>query len=173
MKTSTSPPAGRVRIFFAGIWGFLCAVIFAAPVLAAHSFHRLSAVAYILFSSVCHQIPERSFILAGHPLAVCQRCSGIYIGLFIGSLVEIPFIHRSPRARRNCILAMTIPIFLDALLPYTGLWENVPFTRFLTGLLFGILSSTILMHGIAEFLNETSWRRLLPVRHIPKEAFHE
>ena len=35
---------------------------------------------YYFYGHVCHQIAERSFSLAGQPLAVCARCLGIYVG---------------------------------------------------------------------------------------------
>src|SRR5262249_26791053 len=42
------------------------------------------------FSLVCHQMPERSFYLFGHPLAVCARCTGIYFGIAVG-MICYPF----------------------------------------------------------------------------------
>ena len=30
-------------------------------------------------SLICHQRPERSFFLDGHQLAVCARCTGLYL----------------------------------------------------------------------------------------------
>ena len=35
---------------------------------------------YAAFSSVCHQQPERCWWLLDHPLAVCVRCLGFYVG---------------------------------------------------------------------------------------------
>jgi hypothetical protein len=69
-------------------------------------------------------------------------------------------------------LAASIPLLLDALLPCAGLWTNTYLCRFFTGLLFGSLISSLLVRGVAEFLNEALWRRLLAI-HISKEAFHE
>jgi uncharacterized membrane protein len=151
------------RTGLAVLWGFVCAMIFAAPVLAAHSFHFLSASVYIFFSRICHQIPARCFLISCHPLAVCHRCSGIYFGLLAGSLITIHSLHRSPQRRRNWLIAAIIPLSIDALLPYAGLWASTPASRFITGFLFGVVSSQILARGLAEFLHEFSWR----------EAIHE
>ena len=42
---------------------------------------RVAASAvYVAGAVVCHQKAERSFRLAGQPLPVCARCTGIYIG---------------------------------------------------------------------------------------------
>jgi uncharacterized membrane protein len=148
-------------------------MIFAAPILAAHSFHFLPAAIYLFFSRICHQIPERSFFISGHPLAVCHRCSGIYFGLFAGSLIIIHSLHRLPERRRNWIIAAIIPLFIDALLPYSGFWESTPASRIITGCLFGFVSSQILVRGAAEFLHEFSGRRLLSALYISREALHE
>jgi uncharacterized membrane protein len=147
-------------------------MIIAAPIMAAHSFHFLPAAVYLFFSTICHQIPGRSFLISGHPVAVCHRCSGIYFGLFAGSLITIHSLHRSPQRRRNWLIAAIIPLFIDALLPYAGLWESTPATRFITGSLFGVVSSQILARGAAEFLHEFSWRQFLSAC-ISREAFHE
>jgi len=34
--------------------------------------------------AVCHQLPERSFQVAGQPLPLCARCSGMYLGAVVG-----------------------------------------------------------------------------------------
>jgi len=36
-----------------------------------------------LFSFLCHQGAERSFVIAGHMLPFCQRCTGLYVGMGI------------------------------------------------------------------------------------------
>jgi len=95
----------------------------------------------------------------GMPLAVCHRCCGIYLGLFLGSLMKNRWMHHSPVTRRGWVLAATIPLALDALLPYTGLWANTILSRFITGLWFGIPTASLLVRGIEEFLNEAPWQR--------------
>jgi len=173
MNISTHSGLDSVRLFSAGVWGFLFILIILAPILASHAFHVLSAAVYIFFSGICHQIPERSFWISEHPLAVCHRCSGIYLGLFLGSLIKFGFVHRSPQRRRKFLIAAISVLLMDALLPYAGLWRSAPFSRFLTGLLFGIIGSTILARGVAEFVREFSWRRFLSALCISKEAFDE
>jgi uncharacterized membrane protein len=147
------------RSVAAGVWFALCAIIFAPPLLASSGGPAAAAIIYFLFSPVCHQMPERSFALLGIPLAVCHRCCGIYFGLFLGSLMKDSWMHRSPMTRRRCVLAATIPLALDALLPYTELWANTDLSRLITGLWFGIPTASLLVRGIEEFLNEAPWQR--------------
>lgn len=115
---------------------------------------------YLLFSPVCHQIPERCFSLFGYPAAVCHRCSGIYIGMFLGCFFDIRVMHRYGRARRYWILGAALPIALDFLAPHAGLWNNTALTRFATGLLFGIMIASLIVRGLAEFMHDAPWRRL-------------
>jgi uncharacterized membrane protein len=147
------------RVMLAGAWGSACALILAAPVLVSLSCSRAASAVYLAFSCLCHQIPQRSFMISGHALAVCHRCCGIYLGLFLGSLIKNPFIHRAPQVRRFCVLAASVPLLLDTLLPYAGLWTNTCCSRFFTGFVFGNLISPLLVRGLAEFLNEAGWRR--------------
>ncbi len=45
-----------------------------------------ASLVYVAGAVVCHQKPERSFLLAGQPLPVCARCTGIYIGAAIAAV---------------------------------------------------------------------------------------
>ena len=173
MQASIKSKSTAARAIVAAVCGLLCGFALAAPVLGSHSCEKASSFLYLIFSRVCHQIPERSFALSGLPLALCHRCFGICLGLSLGSILRNPFKHRGLAARRFFLLAATVPLLLDALLPFTGLWTGTPLSRFLTGLLFGSLTSSLLVSGIAELLDEAPWQRLLPARRLSREAFHE
>lgn len=160
MRTFTCSinPARALLMF---LWGGLCCLIFAAPLLASHSkYPALAAVLYLFFAPVCHQNPERSFFILGHTLAVCHRCTGIYLGLFLSSIV--PFDRRgllaSPRLRRIWVLAASAPLLLDVVLPYFGVWTNCSASRFTTGLIFGATLSSLLLPGVEELLDGASSR---------------
>jgi len=159
MHVSNHGSSASARAIMAGAWGIVCGLILAAPILMSHSCRSAASVLYLSFSCICHQIPERSFAIFGHPLAVCHRCFGIYLGLFLGSLIENRFVHGSLRVRRFWILAASIPLLLDVLLNSAGLWTSTCFSRFFTGLLFGNLVSPLLVRGVAEFLNGAPWRK--------------
>lgn len=51
---------------------------------------RLFALAiYEMGGIVCHQRPERSFLLGSVPLPVCARCTGMYLGAAMAALVTV------------------------------------------------------------------------------------
>lgn len=41
-------------------------------------------VVYLAGGYICHQRPERSFWIAGHPMPVCARCAGLYLAAPLG-----------------------------------------------------------------------------------------
>ena len=159
MQTSASFHFFSARIILAGLWGMICSLAIAAPILLSNSSNTAASFIYLLFSRICHQIPERSFQLFGHPMAVCHRCLGIYIGLFLGSLIKNRFFHRSPQIRRVWIMAAVAPMLLDFCLSFSGLWHSAGIIRFSTGLVFGSLISSLLVRGVSELLHEAPWRQ--------------
>jgi uncharacterized membrane protein len=78
----------RIRWLTAAFSAGAVAWALAIPVAAAVEAYRPDAGAsrvaasavYLAGAVVCHQKPERSFRIAGQPLPVCARCTGIYIG---------------------------------------------------------------------------------------------
>ena len=141
------------RAVLAGVSGVICALIVAAPVMT-HCGSPAAVIVYLFFSPICHQNPERSFAVLSHPLAVCHRCSGIYLGLFLGSLIENNFMHRSPRIRRIWVLSAMTPLLLDLMMPLTGIWAGTYLIRFVTGLIFGMTAAWLVARGAEELLNE-------------------
>jgi len=140
------------RAILTCIWGALIIAALAGPLLLSCSFPTAAFFTYLPFSFFCHQIPERSFTLLQYPLAVCHRCSGIYLGLFLGTLLSSFFSLLTTRARRACIISSAAVLILDALIPFTGLWNGFRLFRFLTGLFFGVTAAPFAVMGLEEIL---------------------
>ena len=98
-------PAGLVLavVLITVLWPV---ALLAAPVLAARNAPGApvvfaSTLAYVVGGVVCHQLPDRSFSLAGVQLPVCARCTALYVaapfGLLAGLLVGA---RRRPGATR-------------------------------------------------------------------------
>jgi len=119
----------------------LCAVglILGAPLAAAYNHPQLAAVIYHSFKTVCHQIPERSFFIAGHQFAVCARCTGLYGGFSLVLLLYplIRSLHSSDVPQVRWLFLAAAPLAIDFSLTFFGIWENTHTSRLLTGMLLG------------------------------------
>ena len=147
MVASESQDTGRIRLILAIV--ALALAPLAAPLLA--SSHPLAALLIRdFYSRLCHQNPNRSFMLSGAPVAVCVRCLGIYCGVAISSLLPT----RRLIARRLLASALVLNLFDVA----TGAlhWHgNLPLPRFLFGMLLGWAAGLILFSNAAPaFVSE-------------------
>ena len=70
----------KIILLFPILGGFL------APLFYKLKLYRLSEFFYHFFSLICHQLSTRSFWIAGAPMGICARCTGVYVGLFCASL---------------------------------------------------------------------------------------
>ncbi len=107
----------------------VCVALVAAPL-------GRDPVLYSLFAIVCHQQPERSLWLAGSPLAVCARCSGIYFGALLGLLLQLP-------ARRRLLLPALGLLVLDWITEAAGVREPWVGVRWTTGCLAGMAGAAV------------------------------
>lgn len=82
-----------------------------------------AAVPYVVGSRVCHQSAARSFSLAGSPLPVCARCTGLYAGVPLGILAGLVVTRRRtgpwPRAPRLLAWA-ALPTVLSVFVERAG-----------------------------------------------------
>jgi len=96
------------------------------------------------FALVCHQRPERSFVLFGSCVAVCARCLGIYLGAAMGLLLRV-----SRQVAWQCLLAAVAINGLDGLAESSGMHENWVSTRFVLGIALGA-GAAMLVRARAE-----------------------
>jgi uncharacterized membrane protein len=144
------------KVYFLTLAGSVVwmAFIFLAPYLRSRGAAAPAAFIYAVYANVCHQIPARSFHLAGQPLAVCGRCLGIYAGLLAG-LLALPLARRfpiPPLPRPRTFVLFTLPIAVDSLAGLIGVWRSPIGVRFLTGLVWGSLLPGFLLPGLRELL---------------------
>ncbi len=102
-----------------------------------------------VFSSVCHQQPDRMFSVGESYPAVCSRCSGIYTGFAIGLWVALWGINTSKILPRKqvivIIVVITVIIGLDILAQWITIWEGSNFQRAVLGLIWGLTLMSILI----------------------------
>jgi uncharacterized membrane protein len=126
--------------------------IIAAPLTKAQGHTAFASAIYEAFSFLCHQIPERSVHLSGHPFAVCSRCTGLYAG-FAFATIALPLarsLKRTDTPRVIWLLLSGVPLAIDFGLTYFGIWENNHFTRVTTGALFGAVAAIYVVPGLIE-----------------------
>jgi len=163
-----------VRFWFvsAATMLFVVGLIVAAPLAAANGHNEWAQVIYHAFGVFCHQLPERSFFIEGHKLAVCSRCTGLYGGFAI-TLLLYPLIRslRNPAMPpRVCLLLAAIPLGIDFSLAFFGAWENTHTSRLLTGALLGSVAVFYVMPGIID-LSLRGFRSERPSNQVPTPTF--
>jgi uncharacterized membrane protein len=84
-----------------------------------------AALLYAAGSIVCHQLPERSFHLAGIQLPVCARCTGLYVGGVVGIIVWLARARRplSHAAARRALVIAAVPTLVTVLSAAAGWWD--------------------------------------------------
>jgi uncharacterized membrane protein len=162
MTDAMNPRTAR-RIYLLTAAGTILwlAAIFLAPWLAAKGASGPARMLYAFFRPVCHQIANRCFMLAGHPLAVCGRCLGIYIG-FAAGLLLYPFIRgfRTIRLPRPLTFILSVlPLAVDGVAGVLGLWKSPIGVRFVTGLIWGGVLPFYFVAGFADLARNRRRRR--------------
>jgi uncharacterized membrane protein len=130
----------------------LVSLIVVAPLAAAGGYNGAAFAIYRAFGVLCHQIPERSYFIDGHKLAVCSRCTGIYAG-FAFTLLLYPLVRslrNTATPPRSLLILAALPLAIDFSLTFFGIWENTHTSRLLTGLLLGSVAVFYVMPGIIE-----------------------
>jgi uncharacterized membrane protein len=122
-----------------GIW---CWMIVAAPIFHLH-------LIYSFFSTICHQDPLRSWQIHGEPLAACVRCSSIYFGFFLSTLLLL----RPNPTHLKIAVALSIGEFILARVLFDSPW-----LRGTTGLILGAAVAPFVLVGIRE-MSEMRFRR--------------
>ena len=126
-------------------------------------------------AGVCHRITERSFVIAGHQLPLCARCTGIYLGFL--TTVVVCFLrgrrrpaNLPPRGITVLLLFFLVVVGVDGLNSYLSLFPMLPHLyephntlRVLTGTLEGIALAGLLW----PVLHMGLWQTPQEERSIP------
>ena len=169
--STTSERTARTSAVAIAVWVSLTAfalavvgLIVTAPLVQTNGHPEFAATIYQAFSYVCHQIPERSFHIAGHQFAVCSRCTGLYAGFAIASLVYP--LTRSLRSTdtppRIWLVLAALPLAIDFGLGYFSIWPNNHLSRFATGALLGAVAVFYIVPGLIDL----SWTVIRPLKRL-------
>jgi uncharacterized membrane protein len=143
------------------VWGALLGattVVFAVALSPPFLSSPWDTVVMHAFAPVCHQMAVRSPHIGEIQIALCDRCTGIYLGLALGVLA-MPLLWPWRKALRRRALPMLLGatglLGLDWIGPVLGAWPNVPISRFLTGGLLGIAAGLLVGLGILQSVSST------------------
>src|SRR5512135_2217325 len=116
--------------------------------------------------AICHQIPERSFHIAGQQLPLCARCTGIYMGALAGFVLMRLWGRQRAAAMPPTAVTLTFVGFIalmgvDGVNSYLTFFPSLPhlyepqnWLRLTTGTLNGLALSAI----VYPVLNYSLWR---------------
>ena len=157
--TTTRRPFLVWCLLLVGSLLFVAAII-GAPIATASGNTGTALTIYNAFHNLCHQLPERSYYVAGHPLAVCARCTGVYLGFALAVLAYplVRSLRRIDTPERKWLFVASIPLVVDFSLNFLGVWENTHTSRSLTGALLGATAVFYVLPGLID-LALNSFRR--------------
>jgi uncharacterized membrane protein len=104
-----------------------------------------------LYSTVCHQNTNKSFIFNGIPFLVCARCTGIYTGTTISALILIGF-SKNFVFKTKYLIIMTVPLLLDVIFLTFNFYSYNKYLSSFTGLLFGSSVFLYILSAIENLL---------------------
>ena len=135
------------------------AMIVGAPLALAAGHGRLAATIYQTFSHLCHQLPERSFFIEGQPFAVCARCTGIYAGFAIATVLYplARSLRQTEAPARKWLFIAAAPLAIDFAIEFSGVSHNTHSSRLSTGALLGAAAVFYIMPGLLD-LSLRNWR---------------
>ena len=126
-------------------------LLVAAPTLPGWA----GAIVYGVGSLICHQIPERSFYLAGFQLAVCARCLGIYAGAAAGAAFVLMrarpenLLPAASATRRWLAIVAAVPTLVTVALEAAGMWYPTNLTRAVAGFPLGGFVAFVVVSALA------------------------
>jgi len=137
----------------------------------------LATLMYAAGAIICHQLPERSFHLAGFQLPVCARCLGIYAGAAAAASIHVlgVFVANSARWRllspavaRRVFLVSAVPTVVTVALDWAGAWSGTNVVRAIAGVALGVGGALVVMSAVATLhYSECLRRRPIEPSQIP------
>jgi uncharacterized membrane protein len=136
------------------------AIIVGAPIAMADGHLQIAATIYQTFSHLCHQLPDRSFFIDGHPFAVCARCTGIYAGFAMATVLYplMRSLRQTEAPPRKWLFIAAAILAIDFLYEFSGFGHTTHSSRLLTGALLGAVAVFYVMPGLLD-LSLRQWKR--------------
>lgn len=155
----TSRASARNRVLGPAV--VVAVVTWATGLVLAPYLARISRVGggllYAVGAIICHQLPERSFYLAGAQLPVCARCEGLYLGAAAGVVAwTLVGRHRQqtwPRPQALTLLAIAaLPTAMTVATAIAGVGDPPNAWRFGLALPLGLAGGLVVAAVVSEHL---------------------
>lgn len=141
----------------------LASIPFITPFLMSRGYHAAANILFTTFGLMCHQMPERTFMLFGEPMALCHRMSAIYVSAFLlGLLYAFVRNHIRPLSFLGLFL-FSFPMAIDGFTQLFGLRESVWELRLITGTFFST--------GVAWFVFPRLEEGFFEIRELIEKRF--
>lgn len=128
--------------------GCACLVVLSLPLLQ----HLVACPAFDLIEHVlrlqCHHLPERCWIVAGAPMAVCSRCAGIYLGIGFAMALSPPHPRRFRPLLAVAVVGAVV-LSIEVALEMGGVLSPVHAVRSLVGFALAYPASRIVALWLA------------------------
>lgn len=139
--------------FFVVLFVFIFNFLIVSPaIFKSIGLGKLGEVVYLFFSPICHQIDSRSLHFNGVKFAVCERCTFIYLGAFLGALL-MPVLNNLIRKVNFLLIVAIIPSFFEFLLEKIFAVEIWVF-KFLVSFWLGVLGGLVLTYQIVDMFSK-------------------
>jgi len=125
-----------------------CSGVLAAPWLENQG-SKLATWLRLVYAPACHQMPDRCLNLGSAPLAVCARCTGLYLGGLLAMVITL-IGRRSFQPTFRWLFAVSVPTVADFAAHLLGLPSLSNWPRFLIAIPAGILLGFALADAIAD-----------------------
>ena len=160
------------RIAAAALAGSLawCGLAASAPLLQASGHPAAAFVIRLAQAPACHQIPGRCLHLAGYPMSLCARCTGLALGFALGCAALLSLYLRMPERApafpdRRLLAAAALPAAAEWLGELGGLWPSSSPVRAGVAVILGCAVCLFVLPAIHEMggiVNDAIRRRLPP-----------
>jgi uncharacterized membrane protein len=140
-----------------------CAGVLAAPWMGNRDW-TLGAWSHLFYGQACHQMPDRCLDLGFGPLAVCARCSGLYLGALLGMVVTL-MARRSIQPTLRWLIVVSLPTLIDFSASLVGLPSLPNWPRFWIAAPLGLLLGL----AIADAIVDLGFRSRAPADRQPND----
>jgi uncharacterized membrane protein len=112
-----------VRALVAAACVWVAAILLAPLAIVSRppAFSLGAAAVYAAGARVCHQRPDRGFLIDGRPRPVCARCTGLYAGAAVAGPLALFLVSGwSTRRARVAVAVAALPTAVSWGLEYAG-----------------------------------------------------